>query len=246
MKFEGKVVLITGAALGIGRATAMKFAQEGAKLILLDMQYEKLESVKKELTEWTDDVLIYNCDVSNETQVNEVVTESAKKFGKIDILVNNAAIWKGSEGFLEASIDRWKKYIDINIMGVVYMTRAVLPFMIEQQWGRIINVASVAGVFGNGGMTFYSATKGAVISFTKALAHEVAKDGITVNAISPGSVSSSDNPDPNSYEKSSLCFVGRTGTNMENAGLICYLAGDDAGYISGDNILIDGCRKNLF
>ena len=115
--------------------------------------------------------------------------------------------------------------------------------MLEKKYGRIINVASVAGVYGNAKMAPYSATKGAIIAMTKALAKEVTDKGITVNSVSPGSVSDSSNPDINYSEPSNLAFMGRTGTNAENASLICYLASDEASYISDQNIQIDGCRK---
>ena len=130
-------------------------------------------------------------------------------------------------------------------MGVVYLTRAVLPIMLDNGYGRIINVASVAGVYGNANMVHYSATKGALISMTKALAKEVTDKGVTVNSVSPGSVNDSGDPDINSSEKSELSFMGRTGTNAENANLIAFLASDEASYISGQNILIDGCRRKM-
>lgn len=128
-------------------------------------------------------------------------------------------------------------------MGVVYCTKAVLPKMLENNYGRIINVASVAGVYGNANMVHYSATKGARISMAKLLAKEVSEKGVFVNRVSPGSVSPSTNKDMNYYENSELPFMGRTGTDMENANLICFLASDEASYISGQNIQIDGCRK---
>ncbi len=115
--------------------------------------------------------------------------------------------------------------------------------MIERGYGRIINVSSVAGVYGNANMVHYSATKGAVIAMTRALAKEVTEKGVLVNAVSPGSVSSSMNEDMDSYQPTDLAFIGRTGTDRENASLICYLASDEASYISGQNIQIDGCRK---
>ena len=128
-------------------------------------------------------------------------------------------------------------------MGVVYFTKAVLPKMIENGYGRIINVGSVAGVYGNANMAHYSATKGALIAMTKSLAKEVADKGVLVNCVSPGSVSPSENKDMNYFVNSELSFMGRTGTDMENANLICFLASDEASYISGQNIQIDGCRK---
>jgi len=245
MNFNGKTALVTGAAVGIGRATAIKFAQNGANLVLLDINYEKLESVKKEIEEYTDKVLIFKCDVSNVENVNSVVAEAEKVFGKIDILVNNAALWRDRASFVDSPVELWQKYIDINIMGVVYCTKAVLPKMIENNYGKIINVASVAGVYGNAKMTHYSTTKGALITMSKALAKEVVNNGVIVNCVSPGSVSPADNPDMNYYKETPLSHIGRTGTDMENANLICFLASDDASYIIGQNIQIDGCRKKL-
>lgn len=245
MDFKNKVAFITGASVGIGRATALRLAEHGAKLILLDINVEKLQSVKKELAAYTDDVLIYECDISDENRVNQVVADSIEKFKKIDILVNNAALWRFRTTFIETSIETWKKLLDVNVMGTVYVTKAVLSGMIEQNYGKIINVASVAGVYGNKKMSPYSATKGAVISLTKALAKEVADKGITVNAVSPGTVSPSNEEDINFYQESTLSYMGRTGTDKENADLICFLVSDEAAYISGQNIQIDGCRKLL-
>ena len=245
MNFTGKTALISGASVGIGRATALTFAKKGAKVALLDVNFEKLEKVKKEIEEYTKDVLIYNCDVSDEARVNAVVKDIESSFGKVDILVNNAALWRSFASFLDTSVDDWRRFIDVNVMGVVYLTRAVLPIMLDNGYGRIINVASVAGVYGNANMVHYSATKGALISMTKALAKEVTDKGITVNSVSPGSVNDSSDPDINSSEKSELSFMGRTGTNAENANLIAFLASDEASYISGQNILIDGCRRKM-
>lgn len=245
MNFNNKTALVTGAAVGIGRAVAHKMASLGAKLVLVDVNFEKLQTVKLELEQYTNNVLIYECDITDEEKVNEIVNESQKEFGGIDILINNAAVWRSFKPFTEISNEEWKKFLDINIMGVVNFTKAVLPVMIENGYGRIINVSSVAGVYGIANMVHYSATKGAVISMTKALAKEVAEKGITVNAVSPGTVSDSSNPDMDSYIVNDMSYIGRTGTNNENADLICFLASDQAGYISGENIQIDGCRRRI-
>ena len=245
MNFQNKVALITGAAVGIGRATALELAEYGADLILLDVNFEKLEKLREELKAYPNNVLIYSCDVSDESRVNEVVADALSHFSKIDILVNNAALWRCKASFLNTPVEEWKKYFDVNVMGTVYVTHAVLPAMLAQHYGRIINVASVAGVYGNANMAHYSATKGAVISFTKALAKEVCENGILVNAVSPGSVSPSDNEDVDYSQPTPLSHMGRTGTDRENADLICYLASDRATYISGQNIQIDGCRKTI-
>ena len=243
MNFNNKVALVTGAAVGIGRATAILLAQNGASVVLVDINEEKLEDLKKELSEYKDKILCYVCDVSNEDAVYRVVNDALKVFGKIDILVNNAALWRSKTSFLDTPTAEWKRFIDINVMGVVYFTKAVLPSMLENGWGRVINVSSVAGVYGNANMVHYSATKGAVIAFTKALAKEVADKGVLVNSVSPGSVSPSSNLDIDYTEESNLAFMGRTGSDRENANLICFLASEEASYISAQNIQIDGCRK---
>ena len=243
MDFKGKTVFITGAAVGIGRAVAIKFAMGGANLVLADIDEASLASVKAEAEVYTQNVLTFNCDVSNEERVYDVVKNAESVFGKIDILINNAALWRCWAPFTDTSTDEWRKFIDINIMGVVYCTKAVLPKMLENGYGRIINVSSVAGVYGNANMVHYSTTKGALIAMTKALAKEVTDKGVLVNCVSPGSVSPSENKDMNYFADSELSFMGRTGTAMENANLICFLASDEASYISGQNIQIDGCRK---
>lgn len=243
MDFKGKVALITGASVGIGRATALLMAERGANLVLLDINGDKLTKLCDQLKAYGCVSLAYTCDVSNEQRVNEVVADALLTFKKIDILVNNAALWRTWSPFLDVPTKEIKQFLDVNIMGTVYCTKAVLGSMIQNSYGRIINVASVAGVYGNANMVHYSASKGAVIAMTKALAKEVTEKGVLVNCVSPGSVSDSRNEDIDYFSPSELCFMGRTGTGRENAELICFLASDQASYISGQNIQIDGCRK---
>ena len=243
MRFENKTVIVTGASAGIGRATAIKFATEGANVVIVDINEELLLAVKAEIEALGGKATAYVGDVSDEARVHEITDLTVKEFGGVDILINNAGIWRGAEYFVNTASSEWKKYIDVNILGLMYFTQAVLPSMLERGYGRIINLASVAGVYGNAKMAHYSMTKGAVIAFTKALAKEVSDKGITVNAVSPGSVNGSSDPDYNATSESVLSFMGRTGSHMENADLICFLASDNAAYISGQNIQIDGCRK---
>ena len=237
--------MITGASVGIGRATAIEMAENGASLILLDVNEETLDNLKKELAVYTDKVSVFVCDISDEAKVREVVNAALSEYKKIDILVNNAAIWRQSVLFEDMDMADLRRFFDINVLGTAYVTHAVIPTMIENGYGRIINVASVAGVYGNAKMTAYSATKGALIAFTKALAKEVTGKGVLVNAVSPGSVSPSDISDIDHTQPSELSFMGRTGSDRENAELICFLASDKASYISGQNIQIDGCRKRM-
>ena len=242
---KNKVAMITGASVGIGRAVALQMAEKGAKLVLVDMNAETLAKLEEELKEYNAEVMSFVCDVSDEKAVNEAVQAATEKMGGIDILVNSAAIWRVKSLFWETSIETWKKLLDVNVMGVVYCTNAVLPKMMEKGYGRIVNVASVAGVYGNAKMSVYSATKGALISMTKALAKEVAKMGIVVNAVSPGMVSPSDHLDIEFTKETDKCYAGRTGSDRENADLICFLASEKNGYIVGQNIQIDGCRKEI-
>ena len=243
MKFENKTALITGAAVGIGRAVAVKMAKEGANLVLVDYNGETLQKLSDELGFCKEKVLTVVCDVGDEKQALDAVKLGEAKFGKIDILINNAALWRDWTPFVETPIERWKMYFDINVFGVVYFTKAVLTGMTERKYGKIINVASVAGVYGNKNMAHYSATKGALIAMTQSLAKEVAECGVAVNAVSPGTVSPSDIEDMDHVQPSELNYMKRTGSDNENANLICFLASDEAPYINGQNIQIDGCRR---
>lgn len=244
-RFTGRVIMITGASVGIGRACAIRFAQQGAAaLVLLDWNAETLRNLADEMRVYPEtEVMTCTCDVGDEAQVNAYVNEAFARFGRIDVLVNNAGIWRCWQSFLDTPTSEWERYIRVNIMGTVNCTKAVLGDMIKHGYGRIINVASVAGVYGNANMTHYSATKGALIAMTKALAKEVAEKGVTVNSVSPGSVSPSEENDIDYTQPSELAFMGRTGSCAENADLICFLASNEASYISAQNIQIDGCRR---
>ena len=243
MEFDGKTVLITGAAVGIGRACALQFAAQGANVVLVDVNAETLEETAGEMSEYRHRIMTLVCDVSDPAAVEATAQKATAAFGRVDILINNAALWRCRESFVNTPVEEWEKFFRVNVMGTVYFTKALLPGMTERRWGRVINVASVAGVYGNANMAHYSATKGAIIAFTKALAKEVTETGVTVNAVSPGSVSPAEQRDVDYTMPSTLSFAGRTGSGRENADLICFLASDKAGYISGQNIQIDGCRK---
>lgn len=240
MSFGNKTVIVTGASIGIGKATALEFAKQGANVGIVDVNAEGLDLVKDEIEKIGANVSAYICDISDEKRVHEVAAAMIKEYGRIDILVNNAGIWRFFNPFLETESREWKKMIDVNILGTMYFSQAVLGGMIENGYGRIINVGSVAGVYGNANMTPYSMTKGAVSSFTKALAKEVAQYGVTVNNVVPGSVRNE-----GTDNESELCFMNRTGKLEEYAYLICFLASDKAAYISGQDYQIDGCRRKM-
>ncbi len=245
MKFSGKVALLTGATGGLGRGLVKVFAEKGADLILLDINEEKLQEVKAFAESLGVKAETVVCDISNEAEVNEKIPAAERKMGKIDFLVNNAAIWRCRSAFVDTPIEDWRKFIDINVMGTVFVTRAVLPGMIERGYGKIVNVASVAGHYGNANMAHYSATKGAVIAFSAALSKEVIEKGVNVNCVSPGTVSREDGNNIDVFHETSLCRLGRSGTARENAELIAFLCTDEAAYIVGQNILIDGGRRQI-
>lgn len=235
-RFEGKVAIVTGAAKGIGLACAKILYAGGATVIMADINGEKVRNEAASLG-GEDRVRAVVLDVSDEEAAKQTVENTAKEYGKIDILINNAGIYNTWELFETQSSDAWKNKIEVNILGTMYLTRYVLPFMLEKGYGRIVNVASVAGMYGIVHMTDYSMTKGAIIGFTKSLAKEVMGRGVTVNCVSPGSI----NDVPESLPNHS--FAGRAGSNMECANVMCFLASDEASYVSGQNYAVDGCRK---
>ena len=241
MDFTGKIAIVTGGAIGIGSAVVRKLAENGAAVFAMDVNEAQLATMRNDLQDIGSNVITRVCDVTCEEQVRSVIAEVLGRYGKVDILVNNAGIWRAHNGpFVNSQSEFWKQKIEVNILGTMYMTHEVLPGMIERQYGKIINLGSVAGVYGNGGMADYSMTKGALIAFTSALAKEVTQRGVLVNAVSPGSVSDDEGVIP-----SELSFMGRTGSHQENANLICFLASEEASYIAGQNIQIDGCRKKM-
>lgn len=243
MGFQGKIAIVTGATRGIGKEIAYQLANEGATVVAIGSNTKGIDELAAEASSKNIKLLTKVCDVSNEDMVNQVADDVIREFGHVDILVNNAGLWRsGNAFFAESKSEYWRKKIDINILGTMYFTHAVINNMIENHYGRIINIASVAGVYGIRTMTDYSMTKGAIIAFTTALAKEVTELGITVNAVSPGNILSdptkeSDNP--------KLSFMRRSGTNEECANVVTFLASDKASYISGQNYLVDGCRASM-
>ena len=239
MNFKNKAAFITGAGRGIGKAIALGMPARGADLILADIHEENLNKVAAEAEALGANVKKAVLDVSDEAAVRATIDESIREFGQIHILVNNAGIYRPND-FLTATSDVWKTCIDINILGTMYPTQAILPHMIQHGYGRIVNIGSVAGEYGINYFVDYSMTKGAIISFTKALAKLVADKGVTVNCVSPGSI---DVTGAGGMEE--LSFIGRAGTPEECANLVMFVASDEASYISGQNYLVDGCRKKM-
>lgn len=236
MDFAGKVAFVTGGATGIGKAVVEIIVHHGGKAVVTDINTKALEALQDCYPEA---VVACCCDVTDEAAVRETVAKAQREMGKIDILINNAGIFDVDRApFVEQTPDIWKKKIDVNIWGTLYPTHAVLPQMMAQGYGRIINVASVAGTYGIREMVDYSLTKGAIIAFTAGLAREVGPYGITVNAVSPGNINTR-------LELPELSYLNRSGTPEECARVIAFLASDDASFVSGANYVVDGSRKKI-
>lgn len=239
MIFNNRCALITGAAAGIGLATARNLAAHGVRLVLTDVNSDGLDKAVAELRESGADAVGYVIDVGSDEDIDRLAAGLEENDIKIDILINNAGIWRDNTGrFWETDPKSWIRRWRINVYGLMYLTRAILPGMIERQYGRVINVASVAGIYGISGMTDYSATKGAVIAFTKSLAKETTGYGVTVNSVSPGNIGDGD-------KDNGLSYAGRIGSYAECAELICFLASDNASWCSGQDYRADGCRKKM-
>ncbi len=238
--FKQKTACVTGAARGIGRAVAEKLAAGGARLVLCDIDEKGVTSLRDRLLSRGTEAIALSFDISDEAAVCAAFNTAKAHFGQIDILINNAGIYTVDMGpFCESRSAAWKKKTEINIYGTMYMTRAVLPDMMQRRYGRIVNIASVAGVYGITNMVDYSMTKAAIIGFTRALAKEAAPYHVTVNALSPGNIDVAGSPLPD------YSFLGRSGTPEECANGILFLASDESSFVSGQNYIVDGCRKKM-
>jgi NAD(P)-dependent dehydrogenase (short-subunit alcohol dehydrogenase family) len=244
---DGKVALVTGARRGIGRGIALALAEAGAKVVVTDIDEKECEAVVKEIEKLGSEGLAKKLDVTNKKEVEEAIKAAVDKFGKLDILVNNAGICP-FKPFLELTEEDWDKVLDINLKGYFLCAQAAAKEMAKQKWGRIINIASVAmGQTGIGfpNLVHYVASKGGVAGMTEAMALELAPYGINVNAISPGVIETKmAEPvisDPAARE-GILKRVpkGRVGQPKDIASAVVYLASEEADYVTGAILVVDG------
>jgi 3-oxoacyl-[acyl-carrier protein] reductase len=239
---KDKTALVTGASQGIGRATARALAEAGAKVALASRNEQQLGKLAEEIAAAGGEALVVPMDVGDAAQVKNAFQELLAKFGRLDILVNNAAVTRDTLA-LRMKLEDWDAVLRTNLTGAHLCTQQALGAMLKQRSGRIINVTSVVAETGNAGQANYVASKAGLIGLTRAIAVEVASRSITVNAVAPGFITTPMTdplPDPLKEKMKSLIPLGRFGTDREVATAIVFLASDEAGYITGQVLGING------
>ncbi len=239
MLFENKVVMVTGGAAGIGRATAAGFAKEGAKVAICDVNPEAGKTTAESLGP---EATFHQVDVSDNKSVNDWVESVVSQYGQIDVLVNNAGITRDGL-IMRMKEDDWDAVLNVNLKSAFNCTKAVSKTMVKQRSGRIINLASVVGVIGNPGQANYVASKAGIIGLTKAVAKEFASRGITVNAVAPGFIETDMTASlPDKAREAMLAQIplGRAGADRDIAEAVMFLASDKAAYITGQVIHVSG------
>ncbi|MGM0454541.1 MAG: 3-oxoacyl-[acyl-carrier-protein] reductase [Cyanobacteriota bacterium] len=235
------VAIVTGGSRGIGRATALALASEGANVVVnYASSSAAAEEVVAEIQAMGSEAIAVKADVSQEDEANALIQAATDTWGRVDVLVNNAGITRDTLLMRMKPAD-WQAVINLNLTGVFLCTRAVTKLMLKQKSGRIINIASVAGQMGNPGQANYSAAKAGVIGFTKTVAKELASRGITVNAVAPGFIATDMTHDIKADEILKFIPLARFGEATEVAGLIRFLAADPAAaYMTGQTLNVDG------
>src|SRR6476660_598649 len=243
MRFENQVAIVTGAGRGTGRAIALRFASDGARVACEGRTEENARKVAEEINAVrTDSAKAYTVDVADHAAVQKIGARILEDFGRTDILVNNAGVTRDALA-MRMSLEDWNSVIETNLRGAFSFTQAIIRAMTKQRSGRIVNISSVIGLMGNAGQTNYAASKAGLIGLTKSLARELASRNITVNAVAPGfvitdmTVGLSDQGKETIHSKIPL---GRTGTPEEIAAAVEFLASPEAAYITGQVLCVDG------
>ncbi len=241
MDLTDKVIIVTGSGRGIGRAIALKLANAGASVVINDIG-QAAEAVSREIEAVGGKGQAIIADVSSTSDVTKLVEMTMATYGRVDILINNAGINR-DQLLVRMTDEDWDKVIAIDLKSVFLCTRAVLRPMIKQRWGRIISISSIVGLIGNAGQANYASAKAGIIGFTRSIAREVASRGITVNAIAPGFIDTEMTqqlPDNQRKELISRIPSGRLGSPEDVASAVCFLASDEASYITGQVLTVDG------
>jgi 3-oxoacyl-[acyl-carrier protein] reductase len=242
-KLKDKVAIITGGAQGIGRAIAEKLADEGAKIIIVDVMEEAAKKTADEISKDKNvETLSLKTDVSSSQETEQMVKKTVEKFLKIDIMINNAGITRDNL-LIRMSDDEWDKVIAINLKGVFNCSKAAAKIMMKQRAGKIVNIASVVGLMGNAGQANYSASKGGVIALTKTMARELASRNINVNAVAPGFIKTAMTEKLSDEQKKKLTELiplARLGEAQDVANIVAFLCTDESSYITGEVISVNG------
>jgi NAD(P)-dependent dehydrogenase (short-subunit alcohol dehydrogenase family) len=244
---KGKVAIVTGAKQGMGKADAMLFAQNGAKVVVADISQEECQQVVEEIEKNGGEALAVKCDVTSGKEIEELVNKTVEKFGRVDILVNNAGICQ-FKPFLELTEEEWQRTLDINLKGYFLCAKACAKEMAKQKSGVIVNIASIVmGQMGKGmaGLAHYSASKGGIAALTKTMAVELAQHNIRVNTIAPGAIdtpmAASAKSDQKVLEQTlAMIPLGRMGKPEEIAKAVLFLSSEASSYITGSIVVVDG------
>jgi 3-oxoacyl-[acyl-carrier protein] reductase len=242
LKLAEKIAVVTGAGRGIGRAIALQLAAEGAHVVCWDVDAQMATQTAEMVQELGRQALSSRVDVTDLEAVSAAAQEVMAKFGRVDILVNNAGIARDNL-LVRMTSEEWDGVLDINLKGSFYCTKVLAREMMRQRSGRIVNIASVVGVMGNAGQANYCASKAGLIGFTKAVAKELASRGITANAVAPGFIETEMTQrlsDQNKKVFLQAIPLGRFGLPQDVARVVCFLAAEDAGYITGQVVHVDG------
>ena len=246
MRFDlsNKTALVTGASQGIGETIAIEMAKSGATVFCLARNKEALDTTIKKITENGGKATAFSCDISNNDDFKSIILNIVKEYGSIDILVNNAGITKDNL-LMRMSDDQWDDVLNINLKGSFTCIRSVIKHMMKKKFGRIINITSIVGITGNAGQANYAASKSGLIGLTKSIAKEVASRGITANCVAPGWIETSMTDQLSTEVKNKFLSqipTGKIGQSKDIANAVIFLASDEAEYITGQTITVDGGR----
>ena len=246
MRFDlsHKIAIVTGASQGIGKTIAIEMAKSGATVFCLARNKEALDATIKTITEEGGNAYAFSCDISNNDDFKNISLNIFKNYGSIDILVNNAGITKDNL-LLRMSDIQWDDVLNINLKGPFTCTRSVVKHMMKNKFGRIINITSIVGITGNAGQANYAASKSGLIGLTKSIAKEFASRGITANCVAPGWIETSMTDQLSTEVKNKFLSqipIGKIGQSKDIANTVIFLASDEAGYITGQTITVDGGR----